>query len=164
MTTPPPGIRVRHLGAEDWRVARAARLGALATSPPGSFSTTFEEAADWDERRWRHWQASRSLFVLESDPGPVGCAGVLRESSGPVLVSVWVHPTVRGTGASRLLIGTIVDHVRAAGDTTLRLWVVEGNTAAEKLYHAMDFEPTGRRQLTAAHSPHYEYEMIRHLA
>ncbi|MBF6330327.1 GNAT family N-acetyltransferase [Nocardia transvalensis] len=150
---------VRQLGSEEWRTARTARLNALATSPPGRFSSTFAEAAVWDEQRWRRWLGLRTLFVVESHRQPVGCAGVLFEDGRPYLVSVWVSPVVRGTGASDLLIGSVVDWVRAQGHPELRLWVLDDNAPAEKLYRRQGFVPTGRTRVTAAHSPDTEIEM-----
>ncbi|MCM6773473.1 GNAT family N-acetyltransferase [Nocardia sp. CDC159] len=154
-------VRVRRLGDDEWRAARDVRLDTLATSPPGTFAQTFAEASQWDERRWRQWYATRTMFVVESEQRGIGCAGVLFEPTGPLLVSVWVSPAARGTGASDLLLDSIVDWVRARGHHHLRLWVLDGNTPAEKLYRRMGFLPTGRQQVTSAHSPDLENEMVR---
>ncbi|WP_068007382.1 GNAT family N-acetyltransferase [Nocardia pseudobrasiliensis] len=153
-------MRVRRLGADEWRTARDVRLGALETSPPGTFAQTFAEASTWDEARWRQWYSTRrAFFVVESEAEAVGCAGLLFEQGGPVLVSVWISPASRGTGAADLLLKTIAEWVREHEHRTLRLWVMEGNTPAEKLYRRQGFVPTGRRQPSAVHSPNFENEM-----
>ncbi|MFI5782464.1 GNAT family N-acetyltransferase [Nocardia sp. NPDC051570] len=157
-------MRVRQLGDDDWQAARDIRLAALATSPPGTFGSTYEEASTWDDQRWRQWYSTRkTFFIVESQTTPLGCAGLLFENLGPVLVSVWVTPTARGTGASDLLLEWIARWVRARGHAQLRLWVMEGNTPAEKLYRRQGFLPTGRRQLISPHSPNVENEMVREL-
>ncbi|WP_280267667.1 GNAT family N-acetyltransferase [Nocardia wallacei] len=154
---------VRQVGADDWRVVRAARLGALAGSAPGTFANSYDEAALWDERRWRQWAGGRTLFVAESGGDVLGCAGGLLEDDLAVLVSMFVAAAARGTGTSDRLIETVADWARAGGHAELRLWVLDGNTPAEKLYRRRGFAPTGRRRPNSPDDPRIEYEMARAL-
>ncbi|MEV2224688.1 GNAT family N-acetyltransferase [Nocardia vinacea] len=155
-------MRVRQLGGDEWTVAREIRLDALAGSPPGTFASTFELASQWDEPQWRQWMGTRLLFVAERDGGVVGSAGIVTKpgDSPPIVASVWVNPSARGTGASDLLLATTIDWTRAHGRGELRLWVVEGNHHAESLYLRTGFAFTGRRQRCGEDDPRLENEMF----
>lgn len=150
---------VRQVGEQDWQTVRTARLAALAGSQPGTFATLLEEAQDWDEQHWRAWAAKRTMFVAESDSGVIGCVGGISEDRIPVMVSMYVDRAARGTGASDRLIEAVTAWARAGGHSELRLWVMEGNTPAEKLYRRMGFVPTGRYREEGVHTPNREYEM-----
>lgn len=152
-------MTVREVPAQDWQTVRTARLAALAGSTPGTFATLLEEAQGWDEEHWKQWSARRTMFVAESDTEVIGCAGGIREHGVPVLVSMFVEPAARGTGVSRELIEAVADWARADGHAELRLWVLDGNTPAEKLYRRMGFAPTGVSRSTGVHAPDTEYEM-----
>ncbi|WP_433522022.1 N-acetyltransferase family protein [Nocardia pseudovaccinii] len=155
-------MRVRQLGGDEWQVAREIRLDALAGSPPGTFASTFEVASRWDEPQWRQWMGTRLLFVAERDGRVVGSAGIVTKSDDrpPVVVSVWVDPSARGTGASDLLLAATIDWTRAHGHEELRLWVVEGNHHAESLYLRTGFAFTGCKQRCAEDDPRLESEMF----
>ncbi|MGF6880931.1 GNAT superfamily N-acetyltransferase [Nocardia sp. GAS34] len=150
---------VRQVGTQDWETVRTARLAALAGSPPGTFATLLEEAQDWDEQHWRDWAARRTMFVAESDAGMIGCVAGTSKGEVPVMVSMFVAAEARGTGTSDLLIEAVTSWARAGGHAELRLWVVEGNTPAEKLYRRLGFVPTGHYRETRVHAPDREYEM-----
>ncbi|MFE9326624.1 GNAT family N-acetyltransferase [Nocardia sp. NPDC052278] len=155
-------MRVRQLGGDEWLVAREIRLDALAGSPPGTFASTFEVAARWNEPQWRQWMGTRLLFVAERDGRVVGSAGIVTKSDDrpPIVVSVWVNPSARGTGASDLLLAATIDWTRAHGHGELRLWVVEGNQHAESLYLRTGFAFTGCQQRCAEDDPRLENEMF----
>ncbi|WP_216895018.1 GNAT family N-acetyltransferase [Nocardia alni] len=154
---------VRQVPAQEWQTARTARLLALAGSPPGIFSTLLEEAQTWDDAHWRQWFTTRTIFVAEDSSEVVGCAGGLHEDGLPLLVTMFVAPQARGTGVSVRLIEAVSEWARAAGHTELRLWVMEGNTAAEKLYRRMGFTPTGDTRDTKGSHSAPEYRMSRAL-
>jgi GNAT superfamily N-acetyltransferase len=154
---------VRQLGADDWQTARTARLAALAGSPPGTFASSLEETKAWDEQLWRQWSGKRVMFVAESEAGVIGCAGGVQEGGVPVLVSMFVAPDARGTGTSDRLIEAVTEWARTGGYPELRLWVLDGNVPAEKLYRRLGFLPTGQTRAVGARTPHVEYEMSRPL-
>lgn len=151
---------VRQVATQDWETVRTARLAALAGSPPGTFATLLEEAQDWDEQHWRDWAARRTMFVAESDAGVIGCVAGISEGEVPVMVSMFVAPEARGTGASDRLIEAVTTWARAGEHGELRLWVLEGNTPAEKLYRRLGFVPTGQYRENGIHAPDREYEMV----
>ncbi|MGW0182055.1 N-acetyltransferase family protein [Nocardia sp. NPDC003345] len=153
-------MRIRRIGPEDWRTARAVRLDALAGSPPGTFSVTHEDAVRWGEHRWREWTTKRdAFFVAESGARPVGSAGVIETGDGPELVSMWTAPVARRTGVSDRLVRAAIEWARRAGHRKLRLWVVEGNRAAERLYLRTGFTRTGAVRPCGADDPRPENEM-----
>ncbi|MFJ1461255.1 GNAT family N-acetyltransferase [Nocardia sp. N2S4-5] len=154
---------VRQVGAEEWQVARIARLDALAGSAPGTFSLSYGEAAEWDEQQWRRWLADRTFFVAESGTEVLGCVGGLSEFGTPTLVSMFVAARARGTGTSDRLVEAVVDWARAAGHTRLHLWVAHGNSHAEKLYLRHGFASSGRRRPGSLEQPRIDYEMVRTL-
>lgn len=153
-------MRIRQIGPDAWPAARTVRLQALAGSPPGTFSSTHAEAAQWDEQQWREWTARRDpFFVAEGDSGPVGSAGVVVSGSTPELVSMWTAPIARGTGISDRLVQSVVAWASAAGYGELRLWVVEGNRTAERLYLRNGFVRTGAVRPCGNDDPRPEHEM-----
>ncbi|MEU4316494.1 GNAT family N-acetyltransferase [Nocardia sp. NPDC024068] len=153
-------MRIRRIGPEDWRTARAVRLDALAGSPPGTFSSTYAEAVRWEEHRWREWMAQRDVFfVAESEARPVGSAGVIDTPAGPELVSMWTAPVARRTGLSDRLVRAVIEWTRRAGHRSLRLWVLDGNRAAERLYLRTGFARTGAMRPCDVADPRPENEM-----
>ncbi len=60
--------------------------------------------------------------------------------------AVWLHPSCRGTGASRALIGAACDFLDAAGATRTLLTATETSLAAIALYSSFGFELTGNAE------------------
>jgi GNAT superfamily N-acetyltransferase len=75
------------------------------------------------------------------------------------LVSMWVHPAHRHIGAGGRLVEAVVDWARNSGYEKLRLWVVEGNQAAESLYARCGFTRTGSVAPVREGEPQMEFEM-----
>ena len=151
---------IRTIGPDEWPTARAVRLAALAGSPPGIFSQNPAEAAQWSERQWREWTARRyPFFVAVTESEPVGSAGVINTDLGPELGSMWTAPPARRTGVSDRLVRAVADWARRAGHRELRLWVLDGNRAAEQLYLRTGFTRTGTTQPCGADDPRIENEM-----
>lgn len=75
------------------------------------------------------------------------------------LVSMWVRPDARGTGVGRRLIEAVLDWARGAGFGEVRLWVVDGNERAERVYLRLGFGRTGTVAPVREGEPLMEYEM-----
>jgi GNAT superfamily N-acetyltransferase len=58
-------------------------------------------------------------------------------------VQMWVAPESRGHGLGRQLVEAVADWARKRGMTRIKTSVTEGNHAAESLYTAAGFLPTG---------------------
>lgn len=150
---------VRRLSADDWPVARTARLDALAGSPADTFSTTYDQALAWSEDQWKGWARTRVMFVAADQDTVLGSAAVRYGDAGAEVVSVWVSPVARGTGISDLLLSATFDWARADGHQTLRLSVLDDNEPARTLYRRNQFTETGHQSVDPA-CEKVEVEMV----
>jgi GNAT superfamily N-acetyltransferase len=75
------------------------------------------------------------------------------------LVSMWVRPDARGAGVGARLIKAVVDWARGAGIGEVRLWVVDGNERAERVYLRLGFKRTGKVARVREGEPLMEFEM-----
>jgi GNAT superfamily N-acetyltransferase len=137
---------VRRLAPDEWPLYRQLRLEALADAPHAFGSTLAQEQqrteADWQQRLER-----RAQFVACSHDIAAGTAGCVEgKEAGAELVSMWVRPGWRGRGVGDLLVRAVLDWARARGHDQVRLWVSDGNHAAERLYGRHGFGRTGESQ------------------
>ena len=129
------------------------RLAALADAPAAFGSTTAREVA-FGEAEWRGRATSAPNFLAWRGDEPVGLVTVIGRGSdgetGPPaeweLVSMWVSPDARGSGAADLLVSAVTEVVRAESADRLVLWVADGNARARAFYLRAGFRPTGVRQ------------------
>ena len=146
-------VRVRQVGPDDWMTLRAVRLAALADTPGAFGSTTVREAA-FGEAEWRDRATNAPNFIAWRGSEPVGLVTVVcrqnddRTASPPEweLVSMWVSPGARGSGAADLLVSAVADVVRGECGQQVTLWVADGNDRARAFYLRTGFRPTGVRQ------------------
>ena len=75
------------------------------------------------------------------------------------LVSMWVRPEARGAGVGAGLIEAVLGWAREAGFGEVRLWVVDGNERAERVYSRLGFERTGTVAPVREGEPLMEFEM-----
>jgi GNAT superfamily N-acetyltransferase len=140
---------------------------------PHAFATSFEQAQDRPLQHWEdfavksevaetqvtlvvtdgaRWRAMTSCFLGEQEPHTAR------------LVQMWVEPESRGLGLGRQLVEAAADWARARGVTRLKTSVSEGNAAAEALYEAVGFHPTGERDRLASDPSVAEVGLLRHLS
>jgi len=62
------------------------------------------------------------------------------------LVSMWVDPRARGSGAAVQLVAAVREAAAVEGARVLTLFVADGNDRARRLYERLGFRPTGERQ------------------
>lgn len=62
------------------------------------------------------------------------------------LLALYVAPALTGTGVGRALMAAATARARAHGFHTLYLWVVRGNTRAERFYERAGFAPDGAEE------------------
>lgn len=143
---------VRRIRAGEWRAWRDFRHRALADTPE-AYDTTLAESlarddAWWVERTRNLATGERDhLVVAEDGTGRwLGCAGGNRDERSVQVISVWTAPEARGRGIGKRTCEAVVEWARQVGEPNVRLWVVDGNTAALALYRGMGFTPTGRTQ------------------
>jgi len=138
---------VRRLDEEDWAIYRRVRLEALREAPY-AFGSTYGREKDRSEAEWRSAVLSRARFVAESDANVVGTAsgGAGDDTGVAALTAMWVDPRFRERGIGGALMAAVIDWGRRSGYSRLHLWVVEGNTKAERLYERNGFKRTGAMQ------------------
>ena len=151
-------VRVLPVQPADWATLRAVRLAALADAPAAFGSTTAREVA-FGEAEWRGRATSAPNFIAWRGDEPVGLVTVIGRGSdgetGPPaeweLVSMWVSPDARGSGAADLLVSAVTEVVRAESAERLVLWVAGDNARARAFYLRAGFRPAGARQTYQRH-------------
>ena len=140
-------LTVRLLRREEWETARDVRLRALR-SDPDAFIATFEDEAAFDDDLWRARMDSDQFGAVDGAGRSFATAALVIPDDDPAvreLVGVWVDPDARRGGVGKELIALALDTARSAGVASVRLWVLEGNHAAQALYELLGFAFTGER-------------------
>ena len=84
--------------------------------------------------------------LIASDAAPVGfCLARLIVDEAEI-ISLGILPGSRRRGVGGLLVAQLIEQCRARGASRLFLEVAAANRAANALYHAYGFVPTGRRR------------------
>ena len=154
-------FKVRRAANGDEALLRELRIAAL-TDSPRAFSSTLERELARTPEDWRKWFAPGVTFILEVDGEARGLVAGMRDAKDAALVnlmSMWVHPRMRGTGAAAALVASIQDWSRAAGATIVRLDVVENNLRARRCYERTGFRATGEQGVVEK-SRDVELEMV----
>jgi ribosomal protein S18 acetylase RimI-like enzyme len=136
-------IAIERLTSEDWRTWRDLRLKALSEAPY-AFSSTL---ADWQgegdsEGRWRARLNTVAFNVVAYlDGAPAGMvSGTAASLEGAVeLISMYVAPFARGTGAGDALVNAVIEWAASEGATRVTLAVREANALAIALYRRHGF-------------------------
>src|SRR3954470_5331273 len=99
-------MNVRRAVAGDEAVLRDVRIEALRDAPE-AFGSTLERELARTPEDWRRWMSPGAVFILHD----AGCArglvaGARREDDTSViqLMAMWVHPSLRGSGAAGALV------------------------------------------------------------
>ena len=154
-------FKVRRAANGDEALLRELRIAAL-TDSPRAFSSTLERELARTSEDWRKWFAPGVTFILEVDGEARGLVAGMRDAKDAALVnlmSMWVHPSIRGTGAAAALVASIQDWSSAAGATVVRLDVVENNLRARRCYEQAGFRATGKQGVVEK-SGDVEIEMV----
>jgi ribosomal protein S18 acetylase RimI-like enzyme len=138
---------LRRLVPADWVAFREIRLAALRDAPD-AFGSTAADAQTLGEQEWRRRLEQRAVFMTEAADQRVGLvAGIGGDQPGAAeLISMWVAPAWRGQGVGDRMVEAVLAWAAGEGFTSVRLWVAEGNTRAERLYARHGFHSTGRSQ------------------
>ena len=147
-------MTVRRIRSGDGASLREVRLRAL-DSDPDAFGSTYEREIALTEDEWEKRVESSAagpddfIVVGEGDHGFVAMAGAFSRAETPSirnLYGMWVAPETRGSGVGERLVGAIIGWSEEVGAGEVRLWVVESNLAAVRLYEKAGFTPTGETQ------------------
>lgn len=135
----------------DRDLVRTLRLRTLQEDPE-AFGSTYEgtlEREREDPTFWGHFLALGACILAtpEGSEAPRGIARVVpaTEPGEPaMIVSVWVAPEARGTGAGRALIDACIDWAEEhLPGVRLRLHVMRENPPARRLYERCGFGKIG---------------------
>jgi ribosomal protein S18 acetylase RimI-like enzyme len=137
---------------DDWESQRDIRTAALADAPD-MFGSTLADALGFDEQDWRRGIRATTCWQLRQAGMPVGMVRLsVREGGadcdrvGPAapgrtayLISMFVAPEARGTGAGEQLVATVAAEAKRLGYQQLWLDVAKHNEAAARLYTRTGF-------------------------
>lgn len=138
-------MRIEFLQAADWQRVKQLRIAALKDTPD-AFASTLEHALNLDDTQWINAFEELATFIIVSDKkdlGMVRCAPDKSDSSCAFLISMWVAPEIRRTGAATKLVQAVIQWAKANGYSRLLLDVANDNFAAIALYSKLKFGPTG---------------------
>jgi len=154
---------IRRAIAGDEPMLRALRLEALSDAPT-AFGSTYERECDRTAADWQRWLSPGATFILDAG-GPRGMVAGVHDADDRSLVrlmAMWVHATLRGSGAADALVAAVVAWAAEQGACEVALHVVEDNPRARRCYERSGFRATGRT-LVRARDGAIEIEMRRSL-
>ncbi len=145
-------ISIKRTTRDDVELFREVRLKALKDSPD-SFGQKYEEEI---VKPLHYWQdlvdkvspSSKNVaFLLFDTNKPIGIIfGFDKESQKGSFGGMWIDPDYRKQGLASKLVEKILDWAKGRGLKKMKLWNVDGNEAAEKLYRKYGFQPTGKQK------------------
>jgi GNAT superfamily N-acetyltransferase len=157
-------VLIRPLGPDEWETFKEVRLASLREAPY-AFGATLEDATARSDEGWREGLSERTQLVAVIEGATVGTVGGIGDpaTGAAELVSMWVAPEWRGRGMGAELVGAVVTWAAGQDFVEVRLWVAEGNEAAERLYSRCGFTRTGAAQPIREGEARLELEMVRRL-
>jgi GNAT superfamily N-acetyltransferase len=165
-TRPPAGrpgrgatIVVRPAGADDARSIAEINVAGWRAAYRGLMPDEFLDSLSVDQRElaWRSRlesgeDAGDPAWVAELNGAPIGylASGPPRdddvEASSAEIYAVYVAPDRWRAGAGRRLMETAASEWWRRGATSLRLWVLEGNSGARAFYESLGWVADGSRK------------------
>jgi len=151
-------LTVRQLTAADVELLREIRLEGLRLQPE-AFGSTFEDEQCAPLEKYSSWLASSQVFGAFDGSHIVGIAAFgaftgRKESHKGWLRAMYVRPTHRRTGASRLLVQAVIDAARLRVEL-VQLSVVRDNVPAIRLYQSFGFVEYGLENHALKQNGHY---------
>lgn len=147
-----PQLQIRALQNEEVSLFRDLRLQALKEAPE-AFEQRYEVE---NEKPMTYWQelvdalTSPSKHIMLMAYFAETCAGVVygfnKGSGNGSFGGMWVAKTHRKQGVGIRLVEEIFEWAKSREISTLHIWNMEGNLAAQNLYEKAGFQPTGVRK------------------
>jgi ribosomal protein S18 acetylase RimI-like enzyme len=143
----PMALDVRRIQADEALHLREIRLAALADTPE-AFTTTHAEMVDqpvafWADRVTTNASGDAAATLIAEDVGLwLGMVAAYHpdpDDGAVELVSMWVAPDGRRSGAGRALVDSVLEWARQIGAPSVGLWVMRGNDPAIALYERCGF-------------------------
>lgn len=138
--------RVAEIKVRNWKDTYSPLI------PPDVLRPFLDTAAQVDDVRRSLGSADAILLVAEDHGGDVVgfSLGFLDHGPEPWLESLHVHPDLQSAGVGTLLMRATARELQSRGHSTMRLGVVEGNTAAERFYERLGGVDAGREPVSWA--------------
>ena len=138
-------MEVVALGPDDWRRWRDLRLAALAEAPY-AFGSTLAGTLAADTGAW--WRARLTTvahnLVVVRDGVDVAMVSLSQTADELELLSMWVAPSARGTGAADAAVTAVLEVARRAHPgRPVALSVYAANAPATRLYARHGFVDVG---------------------
>jgi len=140
-------MNIQRLESSEGLRLKKLRIKALKDAPY-AFDTTHEQAKSWSNAQWSTQLEDLETFFATENGEDVGMARGVQsdtDTDSAFLISMWVSPECRGTGAGEALIMAVINWARKAGFKRLELDVADENVNAITLYERMNFRPTGEK-------------------
>ena len=137
---------IRPIAEDDWQRLRDVRLRALELDP-AAFLETHANALTFPEEHWRvraNPTERQASFAFERDgrfEGLVACF-IAEDPATVFLVAMWVAQELRGRGAARQLVESVLDWARGHNAQRVCLSVEGDNERAARLYEKCGFVET----------------------
>ncbi|MBY6046197.1 GNAT family N-acetyltransferase [Vannielia litorea] len=162
-------MSIRRLGPEDAQAFRALRLEALTESPE-AFGEDLSDALDKTDLDYANRLEMGDNFGAFAGGALVGILLYMREHGPKIshrafVMSVYVQPAHRGTGAGSALVAAALDLARETGVGQVELYVSSAAPRAHAFYLREGFAEVGcsPRALCVNGCYHDERHMIRYL-
>jgi ribosomal protein S18 acetylase RimI-like enzyme len=140
---------IDQLVADEWQTLRDIRLAALKESPD-AFMARYDVESQFDASTWRAEFDRGAWIIGRENRLPVSVIGCTRETHTPprirYLESLWVAPECRRRGLAFCMVMHAITRLREMNVRLARLWVLEGNDPAIRLYRRAGFVSTNFRQ------------------
>jgi ribosomal protein S18 acetylase RimI-like enzyme len=158
--------KMTRLTDDQWSELREMRLSALSESPQMFLSTEKRERA-YERAKWEEEFKRGDWYFGTIGDQVIGLIGVTREQDMPpdecYIEYMWVSPEFRRKGMGRHMLGALLDDLRVSGKRKVRLWVLDGNDTAVRLYERIGFVSTGEQQDIEERPGRTEARMVLHL-
>lgn len=138
-------MKIECIKAAQWHRVKRLRLSALVDTPD-AFDSTLDYAEKLLDEDWIRGCKQLTTFVAvdeHQDIGMVRCVADRENSECALLISMWVSPAARLSGAGVLLVQSAIDWATRNSFKKLLLDVADDNVPAIALYEKMLFVPTG---------------------
>lgn len=134
---------ITRISPDDWERFRAVRLASLSDAP-AAYGSRHEDWLDASEERWRSRLTDVPLTLVAHDEGDVVgvFSGQTEGDCWAEMISMWVDPSARGTGAADDLITAMVGWAAGQGRSTY-LMVRDDNVRARAAYERAGFVDRG---------------------
>jgi ribosomal protein S18 acetylase RimI-like enzyme len=158
--------KITRLNEDQWAALRDMRLCALRESPQ-MFLSKADDQKDWERPDWEE-EFKRGVWYFGTvENHDMGLIGVTREPNAPphecYIEYMWISPGFRRQGMGKHMLSELLDSLRDSGMRTVRLWVLDGNHTASRLYERLGFKSTNEVVPIAARPGRTEERMLLNL-